>query len=172
MKTCSRPSWPSVEGFSVLEFVLALGVGAAVVAAAVPFVRRAETAFAQIEDRSRRRASVTAEGLAASLRQAAIPDAPRTPPFTARREVAGPWRIHFFSGNAEGSPSDAESVVDGLNLRFFDGATWSPDWGWNRARNAAARGIRGLPLAVEIAGPGNSRVTVPVMTALLNRRRK
>ncbi len=66
------------------------------------------------------------------------------------------------------------SGVRSLQIQYFDGASWSDQWNWNRETLQPMKGIRGLPLFVKVtmvidSSNAPQQWIVPVMTAVLRK---
>jgi hypothetical protein len=144
------------DGFSYVELLVALAITLLVFAPAyqclthVLSLIRADAARAAAEP-------PWVEALARELRCAV--DDPNMP-FHCHDGM-----LRFARCTATGA---SPRIYEGVRLRFFDGDVWSDGWGWDAENGRPARGVRGLPLAVEARLPDGTRRVMPVMVAVIN----
>lgn len=148
---CARSS--RTNGFSYLELLVALSIAAMIFGPAFRFAVSVRTTAHAAE------ATPGADDALARDLRCAVDD-PNGPPFHfhdgvlkfSRISASGPVTVRYTEGR----------------YRFLDGETWREEWGWDSSSNRPVRGIRGLPLAVEVRTNADVRV-LPVMVTLLNR---
>lgn len=172
------------RGFTYVELMVAITLMALVTAAVFSTVRfcasRFQLQMKNIVDTSQD--AILRALLRRDLRMASDPT--DQVPFVGRS-----YEFHFFKSGTRPESlveltyrlTDHECIRDenkqstrfplnkiNAHFDYFDGQTWTSDWGWNNGTAQVAQGIRGLPVAVRLTA-SKEKFIFPLLVAVLNR---